>query len=212
MTLSAEQQSRLEARAQTAFARGQLDTTAALVLEAYGAEILGFLADRLRNPSAARDVFGQFTEDLWRGLPRFQWRSTIRVWAYSIARNAANRHAREPARRAVPLSHAPELERVAEAIRTHTQLHLRSEVKDAVRALRDRLSADDRLLLSLRIDKGLGWSEIACALADDALVDDAARELASARLRQRFSAIKRRLRRLSIESGLLPRDADQGDA
>jgi RNA polymerase sigma-70 factor (ECF subfamily) len=178
-----------------------------LALEAYGDEIYGFLIDRLRSPSEAADVFGQFAEDLWRGLPNFQWRSTIRVWAYSVARNAANRHVRAPGRRpgrAVPLSQAPEVAAMAEVIRTRTERHLRSEVKSAVRALRDRLSEDERLLLCLRVDKDLSWSEIACAFEDDVPGDDADVAIAAARMRQRFAAIKRRLRRMSIEAGLLP--------
>jgi RNA polymerase sigma-70 factor, ECF subfamily len=207
MGLDSDEPSSLEACAQAAFRQGQLDVTATLVLEAYGDEIFGFLIDRLRSPSEAGDVFGQFTEDLWRGLPGFQWRSTIRVWAYSVARHAANRHMRQPARRpgrVVPLSQAPEVAAMAEAIRTRTERHLRSEVKSAVRALRDRLSDDDRLLLCLRVDKGLSWSEIACAFEGEAPGDAVALALAAARMRQRFATIKQRLRRMSIEAGLLP--------
>ena len=72
---------------------GDLRAVATLALERYGPEILGVLAVQLRSTSDAADVFSLFAEDLWRGLPGFQWRCSLRAWAHRVARNAAVRWA-----------------------------------------------------------------------------------------------------------------------
>jgi RNA polymerase sigma-70 factor, ECF subfamily len=196
----------LEQAVKRACRDGDFDGATTRALNGFGGEIFGFLVDRLGSESDAADVFSEFVEDLWRGLPGFQWRSTVRVWAYVLARNAANRYVRSPARRNVPLSQAPALAEAAEQVRTRTRMHLRSEVKSAVARLRKTLPPDDQLMLSLRIDKGLSWAQIAQVLADSHGED--ARELAraAARLRQRFQMIKTRLRKQAEAAGLLDDD------
>jgi RNA polymerase sigma-70 factor (ECF subfamily) len=205
-----DRQRAIEDAVQRAFRAGDLEAAATEALNGFGGEMFGFLAHRLRDESDAADVFGAFVEDLWRGLPAFQWRSTVRVWMYVLARNAANRHVRSAARRPdrnVPLSQAPGLAEAAERVRTRTRMHLRSEVKTAVTRLREALPPDDQLLLSLRIDKELRWSEIAQVLADGPELRAQERSRAAARLRQRFQTLKTRLRRQAEAAGLL----DDGD-
>jgi RNA polymerase sigma-70 factor, ECF subfamily len=198
-----------ERDARCAWSEGDFERATTVALNGFGGEIFGFLVDRLGSESDAADAFSDFVEDLWRGLPAFQWRSTIRVWAYVLARNAANRHVRSPARRAsrnLPLSQAPGLAEAVEQARTRTRMHLRSEVKSAVVRLRQMLPPDDQLMLSLRIDKGLSWVEIAQVLADACDDDASSRARAAARLRQRFKAVKARLRRQVEAAGLLDDD------
>ena len=67
--------------------RGDYQVAATLALEAYAPEIMGFLMERLRGEDDASEVFSQFALDFWRGLPRFEWRSSLRAWAYALARN-----------------------------------------------------------------------------------------------------------------------------
>ena len=62
-----------------------------MVIEGLGPEILGVLAAQLRPDADGAEAFSLFAENLWRGLPDFQWRCTLRVRAYRIARNAAVR-------------------------------------------------------------------------------------------------------------------------
>ena len=57
----------------------------------YGPQILGYLTSILRNDADAAEVFSQFTEDLWRGLPGFRGECPVRVWAYRLAWHAAAR-------------------------------------------------------------------------------------------------------------------------
>lgn len=188
-----------------AWERGAFDRVATLAFERYGPELLGVLAARLRSHTDAAEVFSMFAEDLWRGLPGFQWRCSLRAWAHRLARNAAVRYATRDARprRNIPLSQAPEVWELVDRVRTTTLVYLRTEVKSELRQLREALSDDDQTLLILRVDKDMDWRDIAAAMADDDL-DDAALGREAARLRKRFQLAKERLRQLAQERGLLP--------
>jgi len=171
-----------------------------MVIEGLGPKILGILAKQLRSASDAAEAFSLFAEDLWRGLPDFQWRCTLRAWAYRIARHAAVRWATAGERR--PKRNLS-LE-LAESVRSSTLDHLRTEVKSEIRRLREELAEPDQMLLILRIDQAMEWREIAAALADDDLAGDAL-ERETARLRQRFQFLTEKLRKLARERGLLDR-------
>jgi RNA polymerase sigma-70 factor (ECF subfamily) len=67
-----------EQRLRHAWDNGDFRAVTTLVIEHYGPEIIGVLAARLRSAADGADVFSLFAEDLWRGLPAFQWRSTLR--------------------------------------------------------------------------------------------------------------------------------------
>jgi RNA polymerase sigma-70 factor (ECF subfamily) len=179
---------------------------AKLAFERYGPEILGILVAHLRSTSDAGEVFSLFAEDLWRGLPGFQWRCSLRAWAHRIARNAAVRWAtaadRRPARN-LPIESTSVLE-LAEQVRSSTLVYMRSDVKSEVRRLREELPEIDQMLLILRIDKAMEWPEIAAALADDDLAgDDLKRE--AARLRKRFQLATDKLRAMARDRGLFDR-------
>jgi RNA polymerase sigma-70 factor, ECF subfamily len=187
------------------FERGELERTATLFLERYGQEILGFLLSRLRNATTSADVFSQFAEDFWKGLPGFSWRSSLRAWAYALARNAAYRHRQAPAQRQVHQTfgeESPFAQQVA-LHRTNTQLYMKSEVKSRMRELRERLTEEEQTLLILRVDRKLSWKELAVALSE---TDADAAELArkATNFRQRFQQVKHRLRALAVAEGLLP--------
>jgi RNA polymerase sigma-70 factor (ECF subfamily) len=185
----------------------QQDERAAVTvaLEGYGPEVMGFLAAFLRDADAAGDVFSQFCEDVWNGLPRFRWEGALRAWVYAVARHAAVRYRRASyERRRRPLDQAPALAELEERLRTQTVEFLRTENRSAVDQLREQLAPDERALLILRLDRKLAWNEIAEIMADegapkspDALRRDAAT------LRKRFERVKDRLRELARASGLL---------
>ncbi len=169
-------------------AAGELGEVARLAISRYGAELLRYLAAVTRDDGEAAEVFAQTCEDLWRGLPGFRWRASLRTWLYTLARHAWRRRGRDRFRRGgerVALSEQPEL---AAAVRTQTAEWQRSEVRDRFAALRAQLTEEDRELLALRVDRGLAWREIAQVLED---TDDSA-QLArrSAALRKRFERIK----------------------
>jgi RNA polymerase sigma-70 factor, ECF subfamily len=194
----------IEATARQQCQAGDLDGALKVAITGYGEEVFSFVVARMRDEDAAGDVFSQACEDLLRTLPTFQWRCSLRTWFYRIARSAASRYQRSPMNRPerrVALSHVSEL---VDHVRSRTVAHMRSEVKDQMRTLREQLDADEQQLLFLRIDQDLSWSEIAEIVDEDD--DDAAVQRTSARLRQQFQKLKDRLRQLAIAEGVLPRE------
>lgn len=172
-----------------------------VAVETYGEEVFSFLVVRMRDEDAAGDVFSQACEDLLASLPSFGWRCSLRTWFYRVARSAAARYQRSPlnnSARRVALSNVSEL---AAQVRSRTLAHMRSEVKDKMRALREQLDADEQQLLMLRVERDLSWGEIAEILDD--VDDDEPKERAAARLRQQFQKLKTRLRELAISEGLI---------
>jgi RNA polymerase sigma-70 factor (ECF subfamily) len=169
------------------------------IVQRYGRELMTYLAAIARSETDGAEAFSQFTEDLWRGLPRFRWQSTARTWCYTLARNALFRVRRKARRGGGPmlaLSDAPEVARAAEQVRTATITYLRTQVKDEVAALREQLDPDDQAILILRIDRKLSWTDVARALAEEEELaeDELARR--SATLRKRFGRIKSDLKKL----------------
>jgi RNA polymerase sigma-70 factor (ECF subfamily) len=183
---------------------------ATLVFDRYGRELMTYLVAIARSETDGAEAFSQFTEDLWRGLPRFRWQSTARTWCYTLARNALFRVRRTVQRRggpAIGLSDAPQVARAAEQVRSATITYLRTQVKDEVAALRERLSPDDQAILILRIDRKLSWIDVARAMAeeDEEELTDAELTRRSATLRKRFGRIKSDLKKL-LEQRLGDRD------
>jgi RNA polymerase sigma-70 factor (ECF subfamily) len=185
---------------------GDFHAVTTLALERYGPEILGVLAVQLRSTADASEAFSIFSEALWSGVPGFQWRCSLRAWAHRIARHAAVRWvtagARSPERN-LSMEQGGVFE-LAEQVRSSTLVHLRSEVKSEVRRLREELPQAEQMLLILRVDKELEWSEIAAALADHDLDPEELRREA-ARLRKRFQLVTEKLRGLARERGILDR-------
>jgi RNA polymerase sigma-70 factor (ECF subfamily) len=184
-------------------------TTAAL--RRFGPEILGLLLSLHRDEDDAADAFSLFAEKLWRSLDRFEWRCSMRTWAYVLARRASHDLRRVEVRRrrlAEPLS--PEVEELAVRVRTETMTFLRTETKSELAKLRETLVPDDQMLLVLRVDRKMEWSDLALVfleredLPDEPAPphdDDVKRE--AARLRKRFQLVKERLHALAKERGLV---------
>jgi RNA polymerase sigma-70 factor (ECF subfamily) len=180
-----------------------------LAIRRYGPELLGFLHAVHSAETDAGDVFAEVSEILWRKLPAFSWESTLRTWAYGIARNVSRTFRRDAGRRRRRESPAGDsaLEEVAATVRTETLAYLRTQTKTRLQALRDTLSPEDRMLLILRVDRKLAWNELARVLAeaDDGSAPlgdaDVARE--AARLRKRFQLLKDNLREMARREGLV---------
>ncbi len=197
----------LEQRIRALCEAGDKKRAATLLLEGYGREVFGFLVARLRDREAASDVFSQFTEDLWRGLEGFRWQCSARVWSYTLARHAASRYIDDVRRRRgrnVPLSRAGPLSEIAERIRTGTRAGAQTEARSRIAQLRESLPVDDQTLLILRVNRKLGWREIAqIMLRDGESPDDEALAKEAARLRKRYQLAKDKLRQMAVEQGLV---------
>ncbi len=207
MTIPAASVSDFESQAHAVHAAGELEAAAAMTLERYGPEVLGFLGACLRETTDAEEVFSIFCEDFWRGLPGFQWRSSMRTWVYALARHAARRHIRNPERRRdrnVPLTQSPEIHRVAEKIRTKTAVFLQTGPRESVRRLREQLNQSEQELLILRIDRGLSWRELAVIMTEEgARIDDEDLNRDAQKLRKRFERVKAKLKNLARQAGLI---------
>ena len=177
--------------------------TVAQLLRDHGGEIFGWLVATLSSETDASDAFQLFSEDLWHSLARYDGRCSPRTWCYMLARHAAARlHDRRRAQRSVPLSQAPVSALILQQ-RDTTLVHLRTSVKQRLRALRDQLAPEDQTLLILRVDRDLSWRDIALIT-----LGESAREPVLARhatvLRKRFERAKQRLRALAAASAQGP--------
>jgi RNA polymerase sigma-70 factor, ECF subfamily len=191
----------VEARLTRALSERAFDQVATLAMEAYGAELHGYLISTLGNPGDAGDVFSQVMETFWRGLPRFAGRCSVRTWLYLLARHAEVNHRRSP-------WHGPrrtgdaQLDEIVDRVRSQTPPWQRTEVKDRWSEVRDALAPDDRALLVLRVDRDLAWADIARITLGDAEPAAAALDRESRRLRKRFQLLKERLRAEVRAAGL----------
>lgn len=188
-----------EAEIRTRIERGDLDGAVTVALETYASELFGFLWGLARDRAHAEDVFSATCERIWRGLGRFRWDSSFRVWAYRVARNELLRSTRETqlARQTIPLTEVSTAQAILARVRTTTPFLERSEVRDRYAAIRAQLDEDDLVLLGLRIENQLAWSDIAKVMAATDEPADA-KELAA--LRKRFERLKVKLRELARSS------------
>jgi RNA polymerase sigma-70 factor (ECF subfamily) len=186
----------LERRIRDALARGDVDGASAEAIRGYGPELLGYLTRVLGSPADAADAFSLFSEQLWRGMRRFEGRSSVRVWAYRVAWTAAMRVADDGWRRRRERLRTSMASRIAAEVLTRTPGREARE-HDELQRLRGALHPDERSLLVLRIDRRLSWKEIADVMRQEGEpVDEAA-------LRKRFERVKKRLGELARGSGLL---------
>ena len=192
-----------------ACAEEEYDSACTLALKSFGPEILSFLSARLHSPADGTEAFSMFAEDLWKALPGFAFRCSIRGWMYTLARNAANRFVSAPHRRPdrnLAVTGRDSLSALIDQVRSTTKIYQKTDTKDRVRALREQLADEDQMLLILHVDRALPWREIAMVMHDDGtdLCGDAlARE--TARLRKRFERVKGELKEMALREGLLKR-------
>ena len=192
-----EELSQLEREIAEALGAADARRVAVLTLRGYGSEILGFLMAQLRNDQHAEEVFSMFAEDLWRSLEGLQLRSSMRAYAYALARNAKHRYLARDLRKHrawVPLSQAPDLALIAAEVRSTALSASSTPRAQRLAQLRAELAPEDQELLTLRIDREFEFAEIALITLGDPTADAARVARESARLRKRFQGLKERLR------------------
>lgn len=201
---------RAEAEIRQALDHGDVGAATTLAIRRYGPEIFGFLLTSHEEPDAS-DVFAATVEALWKALPIFSWRSSLRTWLYVIARSHSARQRRgERRRRArfVPLEqHASAMASIA-TVRSETLSCLRTGPR-SVAALRALLSPEDRELLVLRLDRELGWRDLARVFSGEDATE-VALDREAARLRKRFQVIRARLLVEGRARGMLSPRTDGG--
>lgn len=193
----------LEAAVKTDLAAGDVDAAVTRILRGLGPEVLGFMVALTRDPGTAGDAFSELSVDVWRGLPRFEWRSSLRTWIYVLARRAVARTRRGgPRAPHIPLSQASVVSKVAIEVRDASLARV-EQMHDAFADVRAQLDDDDQVILVLRVDRDMGWRDIARVLAerdrdpDAGELPDADIDRVAATLRKRFERIKARIRELT---------------
>jgi RNA polymerase sigma-70 factor (ECF subfamily) len=183
----------VDQRVRALLAAGQTSEAATLALRELGPEVLGFLSGVIGDADAD-EVYSTWSERLWRSLKGFEGRCSLRTWMYVLARREISRFrkgARRHAEGRVPLS---DFKDVLPAASRRTRSTIATEKQRQLTALRDELPIEDRTLLILRVDRKLGFDDIALAFAENpeafAEVD---RRREAARLRKRFQLVKQRL-------------------
>lgn len=174
--------------------------SASELIERYGPQIYGYLRAS-HGSSAADEIFGIFTESVARSFAtegeheKFRQQASLRTWAYALARTATLRYLRAEARQRAlftPMDNHPSvLER-----ERHTGSS--SALAGRAESLRAALTAEERELLILRVDRGFRFRAIASILEPHA--SEAELSKAEARLRKRFEAVRRRLRAMAESS------------
>lgn len=186
----------------SAHERGDLEEAVRLGLVDYQVEVFSFLCARLRSEADAHEVYGQLCEDVWRGIAAFAWRASFRTWLYTIARHAALRFEQARASREQRQQPISQVGDPAAVERSRTRPYLRTDVKDRFAALRASLSPEEQTLLVLRIDRGLGWEDVARIMFDGDDADEDSLRRHATNLRQRFRQLKVRLEAWARDEGL----------
>lgn len=189
---------------------GNFSAAAGAAIAQYGPEIFRYLAADLGDVELANEAFSQFCESLFRALPRYEWRSSARTWAYTIARRCAvnvRRAVWRDKQRSTELTDS-RVASIAQQVRSATLPFLRTARRTALLQLRDELPEQDKLLLVLRLERRLEWLDVARVVLDDENVDDEELHRASARLRKRYQLMKERLRERSQAMGLVVPELD----
>lgn len=178
-------------------ASGDHAAAATEALRGLGPQILGFLAANLRDDDDAYDVFGQFSEELWKSISTFRGDSSFKTWAYKLVLHSLGRYRRDSYRkRGIPMADSAASALVAE-VRSVTPRYQQTAIKDRFTQLREQLEPDEQTLLFLRVDQQLPWADVASVMAAQGEPVDAAA------LRKRFERTKERLKQLVADAGLL---------
>jgi RNA polymerase sigma-70 factor (ECF subfamily) len=186
----------LEARVQALLARGDAAAAATAVIEALTPAIFRYLRPILRDDDDADDALSIWAERVWRGLPAIRSGGSLRPWAYRIARHVALNLRDEAWRRRGRRLATGEASRLAASVRMSSVNRVERQA-DALASLRRELSPEDQELLSLRVDQGLSWKELAEVLSEagDPVLPNA--------LMKRFERLRDRLGALARERGLI---------
>jgi RNA polymerase sigma-70 factor, ECF subfamily len=177
----------LEATIRACLDEGRRRDAVSAAVRGYGPAVLGFLVSALKDRDAAKDVFSQACENLWRSVSDFRGDCAFGTWFYVLAWNAAKNNLNEAHRRRVRRLRTSEISQLVTPIKSTGVSNLRG----AAAKLRDSLTPEERTLLILRIDRGMAWCDVSRVM-----------ELDEAVLRKRYERIRRKLQRNAVAEGL----------
>ena len=124
----------------------------------YGASLERTCRGYERDPALRAELLQEIWLGLWRALPRFQGRSSLRTWVYRVAHNLAVSHVARHAR--IPASEALDIDGLAAQLATVEVDLDRRRARARLAALIQQLRPADRQLMLLYLE-GLSHREIA---------------------------------------------------
>jgi RNA polymerase sigma-70 factor, ECF subfamily len=175
----------VEERLREHMAAGDLSGATTEAVQGLGPQVAGYLRMLLRDEADVADALSEWAESIWRGLRSFEGRSSFKTWAYRLAYTSAMKQLGQARRRREVRLPTSELSALVQEVRTSTlSVERRQRQLDELRA---RLSADERILLFLRVDQRLSWQEVAVVLS----TGDAG--ASPQNLRKRFQRLKTKI-------------------
>jgi RNA polymerase sigma-70 factor, ECF subfamily len=166
---------------------------ASVAIENLAPSVRGFL-HALHGEDDGEDIYCMWAEDLWRGLPGFQWRCNLRAWAFLLARHASHRFLRDPWRARKQRLRTSAASRIAlSAARASARL----PGDERLEILQAGLAPGDRELLWLHASREMSFKEIAVVLSSEG------DKVNAAAVRKRYERLKSRLEKLARDNGLL---------
>ena len=180
---------------------GDVSGATTVVIRKLGPEVLGFLCGVVGD-SDGNEVFSPWSVRLWRSLTTFRHVCSIRTWCYLLARREITRFKRGEKKHGEGRQPISQLEDVLEQARTESRSVAATAKQQQIARLRQELTEEDRMILTLRYDRELAWQDIARAFVDETPGEADAAETISedelkreaARLRKRFQLVKQRLK------------------
>jgi RNA polymerase sigma-70 factor (ECF subfamily) len=187
-----------EDRIRALLAERDLTEAATIAIRELGPGLLRYLRAVLRDEADAQDAFSELAERLWRGIGRFEGRSSFRTWALRLASNTAMNLRAEAWRKHGRRFESGEASALAARVTTATALRVEAQ-QAALEHLRGALTLEEQNLLTLRIDQGLPWAEVA-----EVMADAGGRAPSVPTLTKRYERLRERLAKLASDEGLLP--------
>jgi DNA-directed RNA polymerase specialized sigma24 family protein len=189
---------RLAHDVRTALGAGDATGAVNAAVRFHGAEVFGFLLGVLGSFPRACNAYTGVIEEVRRRIGAFRWQCSLRTWLYAIACGELRDHVgsgREGGEGSS--SHEPSLPDPTTTMPSRC-LHLET----GIASLRRLLPPEDRALLILRVDRRLGFRELAItSVGEGASRRDLALE--SDLLRRRFLRIREELARAAVEHRIL---------
>ncbi|MFT3917522.1 MAG: sigma factor [Anaeromyxobacteraceae bacterium] len=130
---------------QTLLASGDARGAATAVIEALGPTVLSYLRPVLRDEDDVKDAFSIWAENVWKGLPGFEGRSSLKTWCLRLACNVVLNLKNQAHARKVRRFETGEASRLAESLRTASAVKVERR-RQRVLELRKLLTPDEQTL------------------------------------------------------------------
>ena len=172
---------------------GDIEGAAHRVVNSFGPGVQGYLRVALTEERMARDVFALFSESVWSGIRRWRGTPALEVWVYRLAYQCAkqSREGSGGKRSSKQRTGVRDLDETRAAT-----LEPFGPVEDA-ELLRRELTLEEQTLLTLRIDRDFGWTDIAGVLGRTSRVKS------GEPMRRRYERLVERLHRIAIARGVI---------